>query len=131
MARRCPPAPYSDDTEVFTPTEAELAENDPEVRLHRFRREWFCTMKLLSLILYRAREDSPFELVNCEELSSFSFFHRGPLREHIKFHRQRNSIDFDQNLGKCYSWAHPQGITATVLADGQALTLYMQVFPEH
>jgi hypothetical protein len=21
---------------------------------------------------------------------------------------QRNSIDFDQNLGKCYSWTHPQ-----------------------
>lgn len=86
-------------------------------------------MKLLSLILYRAREESPFELVNCEELSSFSFFHRGPLREHIKFHSrliasrtppgQRNSIDFDQNLGKCYSWTHPQGITATVLVDSE------------
>ncbi|CAK9016941.1 Synaptobrevin homolog YKT6 [Durusdinium trenchii] len=32
---------------------------------------------------------------------------------------QRNSIDFDQNLGKCYSWTHPQGITATVLVDSE------------
>jgi len=90
-------------------------------------------MKLLSLIIYRWQEDNSLELVTCEELTSFSFFHRGPLREHIKFHSrliasrtppgQRQSIDFDQNLGKCYSWSHPEAngptLTATVLVDGE------------
>lgn len=88
-----------------------------------------CKAASLQILRRESREESPFELVNCEELSSFSFFHRGPLREHIKFHSrliasrtppgQRNSIDFDQNLGKCYSWTHPQGITATVLVDSE------------
>ncbi|CAE7902878.1 YKT6 [Symbiodinium microadriaticum] len=96
------------------------------------------SMKLLSLIIYRWQEDNSLELVTCEELTSFSFFHRGPLREHIKFHSrliatrtppgQRQSIDFDQNLGKCYSWSHPEAngptLTATVLVDGSGLVYH-------
>jgi len=85
-------------------------------------------MKLLSLFIYKWKEgDGSVELVGCEELSAFSFFHRGPIREHIKFHSRlvcsrtpigkRTSVDFDQNLGKCHCWVHPAGIGAAVLAD--------------
>jgi len=86
-------------------------------------------MKLLSLILYKWKEDNSVELVTCQELSSFSFFHRGPIKEHIKFHSRlivsrtpigrRSSIDFDQNLGKCHTWVNPQGIGAAVLIDAE------------
>lgn len=86
-------------------------------------------MKLLSLIIYKWKEDNSVELVNCMELSSFSFFHRGPMREHIKFHSRlivsrtplgrRLSLDFDQNLGKCHTWTHPQGVGAAVLVDAE------------
>lgn len=86
-------------------------------------------MKLLSLILYKWKEDNSIELMACEDLQSFSFFQRGPMREHIKFHSrliasrtplgQRQSVDFDQNLGKCYSWANASGICATVLCDSE------------
>mmetsp|Transcript_109406 Transcript_109406/g.309519 ORF Transcript_109406/g.309519 Transcript_109406/m.309519 type:complete len:201 (+) Transcript_109406:118-720(+) len=84
-------------------------------------------MKLLSLILYKWKEDNSIELATCFELSSFSFFHRGPMKEHIKFHSRliasrtpigrRVSVDFDQNLGKCHTWIHPQGLGAAVLVD--------------
>mmetsp|Transcript_49603 Transcript_49603/g.106199 ORF Transcript_49603/g.106199 Transcript_49603/m.106199 type:complete len:201 (+) Transcript_49603:111-713(+) len=86
-------------------------------------------MKLLSLIIYKWKEDNPIELVACTELSSFSFFHRGPLREHIRFHSRlvlartpvgrRSTIEMDQNLGKCHTWVNPQGIGAAVLVDAE------------
>jgi len=86
-------------------------------------------MKLLSLILYKWKEDGSIEVLACEELSSFSFFHRGPIREHIKFHSRlivgrtplgrRSSVEFEQNLGKCHSWVHPQGVGAAVLIDSE------------
>lgn len=84
-------------------------------------------MKLLSLIIYKWKDDNSIEVINCSELGSFSFFHRGPIKEHIKFHSRlivsrtpigrRSTIDFDQNLGKCHTWVHPQGVGAAVLID--------------
>merc|ERR550532_1056049 len=51
------------------------------------------------------------------------------MKEHIKFHSRlivsrtavgrRSSIDFDQNLGKCHTWVHPQGVGAAVLIDAE------------
>jgi len=86
-------------------------------------------MKLVSLIIYKWKDDSSIELLACEELSSFSFFHRTPIREHIKFHSRlvvsrtplgrRSSVAFEQNLGQCHSWVHPQGIGAAVLIDSE------------
>jgi synaptobrevin family protein YKT6 len=86
-------------------------------------------MKLLSLIIYKWKEDGSIEVLACEELSSFSFFHRGPIREHIKFHSRlivsrtplgrRSSVEFEQNLGNCHSWVHPQGVGAAVLIDSE------------
>jgi len=86
-------------------------------------------MKLLSLVIYKWKEDNSVELISCTELSSFGFFHRGPLKEHIRFHSRlvvnrtplgrRSTVDMDQNLGKCHTWVHPQGVGAAVLVDGE------------
>lgn len=86
-------------------------------------------MRLLSLVLYKHKEDNSVELMQCSELSSFNFFQRGPIKEHIKFHSRlcvsrtpvgkRSSIEMDQNLGKCHTWVHPQGIGAAVLVDAE------------
>merc|ERR1712232_1010200 len=32
---------------------------------------------------------------------------------------RRQVVEFDQNLGKCHTWAHPSGIAAAVLVDGE------------
>eukprot|EP00928_Gymnodinium_smaydae_P070140 TRINITY_DN54063_c0_g1_i1.p2 TRINITY_DN54063_c0_g1~~TRINITY_DN54063_c0_g1_i1.p2 ORF type:complete len:202 (-),score=56.89 TRINITY_DN54063_c0_g1_i1:87-692(-) len=86
-------------------------------------------MKLVSLIIYKWDENNPVELQPCYELQSFSFFHRGPVKEHIKFHSRlccartgvgrRCVVDFDQNLGKCHTWVHPDGLGAAVLVDAE------------
>jgi len=86
-------------------------------------------MKLLSLTLYRWKEDNSVELIQCLELSSFSFFHRGTLKEHIRFHSRlvvnrtpmgrRSTVEMDQNLGKIHTWVHPQGVGAAVLIDAE------------
>eukprot|EP00933_Yihiella_yeosuensis_P045105 TRINITY_DN40423_c0_g1_i1.p1 TRINITY_DN40423_c0_g1~~TRINITY_DN40423_c0_g1_i1.p1 ORF type:complete len:200 (+),score=45.33 TRINITY_DN40423_c0_g1_i1:69-668(+) len=85
-------------------------------------------MKLLSLIIYKWKEDGCIELFNVEELSSYSFFHRGPMREHIKFHSRliggktpvgtRQSVDFEQ-VGKCHTWTNAQGLCATAICDSE------------
>ncbi|CAE8600005.1 unnamed protein product [Polarella glacialis] len=110
---------------VFTPTSDELASDDPA----GVEENEEAHGESLSLIIYRWKEDSCIEVFNTSELSSFSFFHRGPMREHIKFHSrliasrtplgQRQSIDFDQNLGKCHAWNNPCGLCATALVDGE------------
>jgi|EP00927_Polykrikos_kofoidii_P061752 synaptobrevin family protein YKT6 len=86
-------------------------------------------MKLVSLVVYKRVEDSCVELCANYDLSHFSFFHRGPLKEHIRFHSRlcaartemgkRMEVGFDQNLGKCHTWAHPEGIIVSVLVDGE------------
>jgi len=86
-------------------------------------------MKLLSLIIYKWKDDSSVEVLACEELSSFSYFHRKMIKEHIKFHSRlivsrtplgrRSSVEFEQSLGMCHSWVHPQGIGAAVLIDSE------------
>eukprot|EP00929_Paragymnodinium_shiwhaense_P050366 TRINITY_DN25351_c0_g1_i1.p2 TRINITY_DN25351_c0_g1~~TRINITY_DN25351_c0_g1_i1.p2 ORF type:complete len:203 (+),score=60.41 TRINITY_DN25351_c0_g1_i1:81-689(+) len=87
------------------------------------------TMKLLSLIVYKWNEENSVELFSCYELSQFSFFHKGPVKEHIKFHARlcasrtplgkRQVVEFEQNLGRCHTWTHPQGISAAVLVQGE------------
>jgi synaptobrevin family protein YKT6 len=87
-------------------------------------------MKLLSLIIYKHKEgEGSIEALNCMDLQHFSFFHRGPLKEHIKFHSRlvvsrtekgrRSSLQFEQNLGMCHTWVHPQGVGAAVLVDAE------------
>jgi len=86
-------------------------------------------MKLLSLIIYNQNQDNPVELCDAMDLSHFSFFHRGPLKEHIKFHSRtivgrtekgrRTAVQFEENLGMCYTWVNPQGVAASVLVDAE------------
>jgi len=86
-------------------------------------------MKLISLVIYKWKEDGSVEVMNCYELGFMSFFQRPTVKEHIKFHSRlvvnrtalgkRCSVDFDQNLGKCHSWVHPEGIAAAVLVDNE------------
>jgi len=86
-------------------------------------------MKLISLVIYKWKEDGSCELMNCYELNFLSFFQRPTVKEHIKFHSRlvvnrtpigkRTSVDFDQNLGRCHSWVHPEGIGAAVLVDNE------------
>eukprot|EP00746_Dinoflagellata_sp_MGD_P004593 gnl/MRDRNA2_/MRDRNA2_108889_c0_seq1.p1 gnl/MRDRNA2_/MRDRNA2_108889_c0~~gnl/MRDRNA2_/MRDRNA2_108889_c0_seq1.p1 ORF type:complete len:201 (+),score=37.06 gnl/MRDRNA2_/MRDRNA2_108889_c0_seq1:75-677(+) len=86
-------------------------------------------MKVLSLILYKWKEDNSIEVCAVYELSSFSFFHKGPIKEHIRFHSrliasrtpvgQRTSVDFEQNLGKCHCWTTTKGLSLAVLVDNE------------
>jgi synaptobrevin family protein YKT6 len=86
-------------------------------------------MKLLSVIVYKWQEDNSLELYGAYDLTSFGFFHRGPVKEHIKFHSRlivnrtalgrRSCVDFEQNLGKCYSYVSGQGVGAAVLVDSE------------
>eukprot|EP00427_Karlodinium_veneficum_P018612 CAMPEP_0169130658 /NCGR_PEP_ID=MMETSP1015-20121227/37819_1 /TAXON_ID=342587 /ORGANISM="Karlodinium micrum, Strain CCMP2283" /LENGTH=195 /DNA_ID=CAMNT_0009194843 /DNA_START=94 /DNA_END=681 /DNA_ORIENTATION=- len=81
------------------------------------------------MVIYNWKEDGSVELLNCYELGFLNFFQRGTVKEHIKFHSrlvmnrtpkgQKRSIDMDQNLGKCYSFVHPEGIGACVLVDNE------------
>lgn len=84
-------------------------------------------MKLLSLCIYKWREEQAIELSSHYELSQFNFFQRGPVKDHIRFHSRliasrtpigkRQSIQFEQNLGMCHVYVHPCGLAATVLTD--------------
>ena len=86
-------------------------------------------VKLISLIVYKHNEDNSVELVSCMDLAAWGFFHRGPIKEHIKFHSRlvvsrtpvgrRQTVEFEQNLGKCHTYVHPQGVGAAVLVDGE------------
>lgn len=86
-------------------------------------------MKLISLIIYKWKEDGSVEMMNCQELGFISFFQRPTVKEHIKFHSRlvvnrtpigkRTSVDFEQNLGKCHSWVHPDGVGAAILVDNE------------
>jgi len=86
-------------------------------------------MKLLALTLYKWKQDDSVELIQCTELSSFSFIYRPTLRDHIRFHGRlvvnrtplgrRSTVEMDQNLGKIHSWVHPQGVGAMVLIDSE------------
>lgn len=96
---------------------------------------------LYSIIIYKVVPPSPprngpsssgppsspkvLHLSSAFDLSSFSFFHRSAVKEHIHFHSRlvasrtptgsRQRVEFENNLGYCHCFAHPCGLTATVL----------------
>jgi len=84
-------------------------------------------MKLFQLAIYKWNEENSIELVRFEQLADFSFFHRGPIREHLRFHSRliasrtgvgrRTSIENDNPPGTVHSWVHPQGLGAVVVCD--------------
>jgi len=99
-------------------------------------------VKLIALTLYKWKEEDSVEVLSCQDLGFLSFFQRPTVKEHIKFHSRlvinrtgmgkRMSTEFDQNLGKCHSWVHPQGLGITCLVDAEypmrvAFTLMSEV----
>jgi len=84
-------------------------------------------MKLLSLIVYRWNEDKAIQLSAHLDLSHFNFFQRGTIKEHVVFHSRlvcsrtplgtRQTVEFQQNLGRCYVFVHASGLAAAVLTD--------------
>mmetsp|Transcript_57583 Transcript_57583/g.122465 ORF Transcript_57583/g.122465 Transcript_57583/m.122465 type:complete len:203 (-) Transcript_57583:79-687(-) len=88
-------------------------------------------MKLLSLMLYKWKEEQPTELMACMELSSFNFFQRAPIKEQVRFRSRlvagktplgkRSVIELEKELGeaKANVWVHPQGVAAVVLVDNE------------
>jgi len=84
-------------------------------------------MKLLSLMVYKWKEDSSIEVAVCLNLQAFNLFQRGTVKEHIRFHSRlcvsrtavgrKQTIDMD--MGKCHTWVHPQGLGVAVLVDNE------------
>lgn len=84
-------------------------------------------MKLFSIIIYRWKEDNPVQLSAHLDLSDFNFFQRTAIREYVIFHSRlisgrtrlgtRQSVEFEQNLGRCYVYVHPCGLAGAVLCD--------------
>merc|ERR1719183_2025321 len=87
-------------------------------------------MKLLSLSFYKVDPQvdprGAIELSCHYDLSSFSFFHRKTVTEHIKFHSrtiaartergQRQTISFEE-VGMCHVYVAPNGLGLVVFSD--------------
>ncbi|KEP62697.1 UNVERIFIED_CONTAM: SNARE protein [Hammondia hammondi] len=81
---------------------------------------------LYSLILYKWSPEKPIQLAAAFDLSSFPFFHRSTMKEHIVFHSRlicartplgrRQVVEFEQNIGHCHVFVHSSGLAATVLS---------------
>jgi len=68
------------------------------------------------------------ELMLCHELSSFSFFQRGPIKEHIRFRSRllckvsRGAKPVAVNLedvGQAHCFVHPSGLGAVAIVDAE------------
>ncbi|PFH36998.1 SNARE protein [Besnoitia besnoiti] len=81
---------------------------------------------LYSLIIYKWNPEKPVQLAAAFDLSSFPFFHRSTMKEHIVFHSRlicartplgrRQVVEFEQNIGHCHVFVHSSGLAATVLS---------------
>eukprot|EP00918_Siedleckia_nematoides_P067817 GHVU01147605.1.p1 GENE.GHVU01147605.1~~GHVU01147605.1.p1 ORF type:complete len:202 (-),score=24.56 GHVU01147605.1:665-1270(-) len=84
-------------------------------------------MKLVGLQIFRWDAEKPVILSQHLDLSQFSFFQRGTIKEHMVFHSRlicsrtgkgmRQSIEFEQKLGMCHIYVHQCGLAVTVLCD--------------
>eukprot|EP00920_Eleutheroschizon_duboscqi_P016649 GHVT01039468.1.p1 GENE.GHVT01039468.1~~GHVT01039468.1.p1 ORF type:complete len:144 (+),score=2.89 GHVT01039468.1:267-698(+) len=81
---------------------------------------------LFSLIVYKWDPNKPVQLALAVDLSSFPFFQRGTIKEHITFHSRliasrtpvgrRQIVEFEHKLGHCHSYVHPSGLCVAVLS---------------
>ncbi|KAF8819392.1 SnaRE protein [Cardiosporidium cionae] len=83
-------------------------------------------VRLLSLVLYKWSSTEPIQLAAIMDLSSFPFFYRAQVKEHVLFGSKliaarthlggRQVVEFEQNIGKCHVYVHPCGLCATAIS---------------
>jgi len=85
-------------------------------------------MKLLALTIYKWEDGKePKEVSAHYDLSSFSFFHRSTLKDHIKFHSRlvaqrsqrgsRQSVGLEGDTGICHMYVAPNGLAMALISD--------------
>lgn len=84
-------------------------------------------MRLLSIHIYRWREESPILLGSAQELSFLGYIQRRVLRDLINFSSRtvcgrarpgdRTAVHLENNAGICYVAIHPSSFGVTVVAD--------------
>ncbi|KAF4683716.1 palmitoyltransferase [Perkinsus olseni] len=86
-------------------------------------------MQILACILYKYEPEKATEVATFYDLHKISYFQRKTVKEFIKFHAraivsrtakgQRQSVQFEQNIGKCHVYVAPDGLGAACLTDGE------------
>lgn len=81
---------------------------------------------LYSLIVFKWDLNKPILLSAAVDVSTFPFFHRSTMKEHIIFHSRliaartalgkRQVVEFENKIGHCYVYSHPSGLSLTVLS---------------
>lgn len=81
---------------------------------------------LYSLIVFNWDTEKPVLLSEAVDVSSFPFFHRSTMKEHIIFHSRliaartplgrRQVVEFENKIGHCHVYSHPCGLSVTVLS---------------
>jgi synaptobrevin family protein YKT6 len=84
-------------------------------------------MKLLALKIYKWDAEKPVEVSSHMDLSSFSFFQRGTVKELITFgcrtvtaqiqKGSRQSVAMEQEVGICHVYVAPNGLAFALLSD--------------
>lgn len=81
---------------------------------------------LYSLIIFKWNSEKPIVLSATVDVSSFPFFHRATMKEHIIFHSRliaartplgrRQVVEFENKIGHCHVYCHPSGLALTALS---------------
>ncbi|KAL8273600.1 hypothetical protein Esti_002422 [Eimeria stiedai] len=81
---------------------------------------------LYSLIVFKWSSEKPILLSSAVDVSSFPFFHRATMKEHIVFHSRliaartplgrRQVVEFENKIGHCHVYCHPSGLVLTALS---------------
>lgn len=84
-------------------------------------------MRLLSIHIFKWRQENPILLGSATELSFLGFIQRRVLREHINFNSRmicgranpgdRSAVHLENNQGICYIAIHPNTFAVTVVCD--------------
>ena len=91
-------------------------------------RKFFRMVQVVSILLYKWDPNNAIEVSGHHNLSKIDFFKRGTVKSFIKFHArtvvtrtlkgQRQTIQFEENMGKCHVYVSESGLAAAVLTDG-------------
>ncbi|XP_026190032.1 VAMP-like protein YKT61 [Cyclospora cayetanensis] len=81
---------------------------------------------LYSLLVFKWHSERPLLLSAAVDVSSFPFFHRSTMKEHIIFHSRliaartplgrRQVVEFENKIGHCHVYCHPSGLAITALS---------------